>query len=92
MKKLIITICLIVFVNPVIGATVVSDNIYYRLEDGESHTINDERYETNLNDILYLDHMVINIPGTHVDFMDGGIIDKIASVSMKILKSILPTR
>ena len=68
MKKLIV-ICLAIFaVNPAAMSAIVD------IDDGLSHTIDDNTY---LNDIVYLDRLVNNDPGTHVDMNAGGVVSSL---------------
>lgn len=68
MKKLIVllTVLIVLAVGPVALAMLTVD-----IEDGESHTFNNNIYR---NDRVRLDYHTANDPGTHVDLVNGGMV------------------
>ena len=66
MKNQIVRIALILFLLHTLN-TVSHAAIYW--DDGLSHTLDASNH---LTDHLYLDYIIANNPGTHVNIVDGG--------------------
>ncbi|MHC4075280.1 MAG: hypothetical protein ACYSRR_03890 [Planctomycetota bacterium] len=64
--KRVLAICFCVCLT----SGVVSADIVY-IDDGGNHTIDDLTYQ---NDDVWLDSVISNNPGTHVDLKDGGVV------------------
>lgn len=73
MKSLVTSI---IFYLLLLSGSAKAEVVY--LEDGGYHYVNDTRY---LNDYVRLDYNIVNVPGTHLDLVNGGSIRSLSAIN-----------